>query len=172
MRWRWLLLPGVGVLGSLGLLLLLGPSFPASRRGGRTPLTSGGQDHSKARPKDELGVEEMAQMDLIRRLDSLSVEQRSLGGPYGWVVSNDTTEAIVQKGDVIIPLLIDNLNHDGVNGTIFTVHCLHELKAKSAKVPIRDLERSLMRGERFKNVRRDPTLEVQIQFFLRDVDSW
>ena len=49
---------------------------------------------------------------------------------------------------------------------------LAELKAKEASPAINDLKRQLEAKERFSNIRRDFTLEMQIHFFLKDLKTW
>lgn len=106
--------------------------------------------------------------DLIEKLETLSLNGPSRGGPYVGISHNDVTRAIVAEGEAIIPLLVDKLKTSNLTETIFIVFCLRELKAKSAKEKIQQLQSS----ERFSNLERDMTLEMQIRFFLRDVDSW
>lgn len=108
------------------------------------------------------------QQCLINKLDELTIDGPGRGGPYTGVQHNKITEEIVAAGKEIVPLLIDNLEQGSLVKTIFIIFCLHELKAKEAKPYIERLALS----KRFANVERDMTLEMQINFFLRDVDSW
>jgi hypothetical protein len=152
-------------LGALTLLVLAGVivwnHFPR-----RSPDLGQGPAQDKGHSDD--GPDQR----LIRRLDDLPLTGASYGGPHKAVVANETTTAIVAKGPSIVPLLIANLDRANVDGTIFTIYCLRDLRATSAKAKIQELQAALRRGERFADVRRDLTLEVQIDFFLRDVDSW
>src|SRR5205823_3281554 len=123
-------------------------------------------------PRGESNMQEDTQMqELIDKLATLPVEGGSRGGPYVGIAHNDVTRAVVAKGDKIVPLLIDKLNTtSNLNQAIYIVFCLRELHAKSAKPYIQQLQASI--SDRFKNTPRDLTLDMQIQFFLRDVDSW
>lgn len=105
---------------------------------------------------------------LIEQLASLKVEGSSFGGPYVGISHNPVTLSIVAEGEKIVPLLIEELDTCGLDEAIFIVFCLSELHAKSAKAKIEELQSS----DRFSNVKRDLTLDMQIKFFLRDVDSW
>jgi len=106
--------------------------------------------------------------ELIDALEGLDVDGPSLGGPYVGVMHNDVTRAIVSEGTRIIPSLIRRLATARLNPAIYIVFCLRELRAKSAEQAVRELADS----DRFKNTRRDLTLDMQIQFFLRDLVDW
>ncbi len=106
--------------------------------------------------------------NLLDKLKTLGVEGPSLGGPYVGISHNTVTRAIVSEGHKLIPFLTKRLNKSSLNETIFIVFCLRELHAKSAKGNIEQLQRS----KRFKKIKKDMTLDMQIEFFLRDVDSW
>jgi hypothetical protein len=109
---------------------------------------------------------------LFEKLKTIEVEGISFGGPYVGVGHNATTKAIVEKGRPVIPFLIKRLDKSGVNESIWIVFCLRELKAKEASPAINDLKRQLEAKERFSNIRRDFTLEMQIHFFLKDLKTW
>jgi hypothetical protein len=106
--------------------------------------------------------------ELADRLKTLPVEGPSLGGPYVGITPNAATQAIVAQGQAIIPTLVQRLGDCTLNEAIYIVFCLHELHARNAKADIRRLQAS----HRFDHVTRDLTLDMQIQFFLRDVDTW
>ena len=106
--------------------------------------------------------------ELIDRLKGLDLEGPSLGGPYVGVMHNDVTKAILAEGERIIPSLIRRLGTAGLNEAIYIVFCLRELRAKSAEQAVR----GLADPDRFKNTKRDLTLDMQIQFFLRDLVDW
>jgi hypothetical protein len=105
---------------------------------------------------------------LITKLLTLSVEGPSRGGPYVGIQHNDVTRSIVAEGEEIVPLLLNKLETSNLTETIYIVFCLRELHAQSAKKQIQQLQRS----DRFKDIEKDMTLEMQIKYFLRDVDSW
>jgi hypothetical protein len=90
------------------------------------------------------------------------------GGPYVGITPNPFTDAIVREGTKAVPFILDRLETSDLGETIFLVFCLRELRAKEAKTAIGRLQRS----ERFAGQRKDLTLDMQIQFYLRDVDSW
>ena len=108
----------------------------------------------------------------IGALAGIKVVGDSFGGPYVGVDHNHVTRDIVAFGPSAIPALVDRLKKSDVDETIFIVFCLSELQARSAKDQIIALNRSLKERQRFSGVRRDLTLDVQIDFFLRDVESW
>jgi hypothetical protein len=109
---------------------------------------------------------------LIRRLDTLPVQGVSAGGPYVGIGPNVVTDAVVKEGDRIVPSLIAHLDRATYAEAVHSIYCLHELKAKSAKPKVQALEGALQRGERFANKPHDLTLKVEIEFFLREAESW
>ncbi len=106
--------------------------------------------------------------DLVEQLKKLKVEGPSFGAPYVAISHNDITRAIVAHGEEIIPVLIQTLENCSLSEAVFIVFCLRELHAKSAKERVKQLQES----HRFNDTEKDLTLDLQIQFFLRDVDSW
>lgn len=106
--------------------------------------------------------------ELIDQLKTLELEGPSRGGPYVGILHNDVTRAIVAEGDKIIRALLERLETSSLSETIFIVFCLRELHAKSAKHSLEQLQRS----NRFQDVEKDLTLDMQLQFFWRDLDSW
>ena len=109
---------------------------------------------------------------LIGRLDGLKVAGPSRGGPYVGILPNDLTTAIVKEGERAVPELVVHLDRANYAGTVYTVYCLHELKAKAAKERVQTLQQVLERGQRFAEEPHDLTLAVEIQSFLEDADSW
>ena len=105
---------------------------------------------------------------LLDKLSTLEIEGASFGGPYVGVMHNDVTRALVAEGEKIIPYLIERLKTSNLNETIFIVFMLRELRAKGAKQAIEELQSS----KRFEGQSKDMTLDMQINYFLRDVDTW
>ncbi len=100
--------------------------------------------------------------DLISKLEHLSVDGFSMGGPHVVLVSNEVTSQIVKIGPPIIPKLIKNLDNTSMISVMYTVWCLNEMKAKSAKPSIVYLNKRLDAGELFPGVKRDIALNSQI----------
>lgn len=106
--------------------------------------------------------------ELLNELPSQRIEGVSLGGPYVGLSHNEITRAILAKGREVVPALVKRLEGSGLTETIFLVFLLRELQAKEARAAVM----SLLHSPRFRDLPRDLTLEMQIRFFLRDVDSW
>jgi hypothetical protein len=121
-------------------------------------------------------IREQARRNLtIRLLESLNGEApdgASFGGPYVGVEHTEATRRIVQQGRSVVPILVNRLGTSGLNETIYIVFCLRELKACDAKTAVQILQQQIQKKERFRNVRRDLTLEMQVIFFLKEVDTW
>jgi hypothetical protein len=105
---------------------------------------------------------------LLDKLRTLKVEGPGRGGPYVGIVHNPVTREIVAEGNDIVPFLIERLKTGDLTETIFAVFSLRELRTKSAKGAVEQLQRS----DRFRDVNKDLTLDMQIKYYLRDVDSW
>lgn len=106
--------------------------------------------------------------ELIARLGEVPLAGASFGGPYVGVSHNEVTRALLAKGRGVIPALVARLEESGLTETIFIVFLLRELRAKEAKGVVA----GLLASGRFDGQPRDLTLEMQIQYFLRDVSSW
>ena len=105
---------------------------------------------------------------LIAKLSKLKIKGPSRGGPYVGIQHNRVTRSIVAEGEEIVPLLLNKLKNANITETIYIIFCLRELHARNAKEIIQQLHLS----HRFKGIKKDMTLEMQIKYFLRDVDSW
>jgi len=124
------------------------------------------QEHGRSN-QDERALER-----LLDKLPNRVVTGDSFGGPYVGVGHNDVTKAIVAYGQKAVPHLLDRLQTSNVDETIFIVFCLRELRATAAREAVDKLRQDLKRAKRFAGVQRDFTLEVQIDYFLANVDSW
>ena len=109
---------------------------------------------------------------LIGRLDNLKVPRVSFGGPHSAVLPNDATRAIVAEGARAVGPLVGYLDRASYSGAVYAVYCLRELRATKARSAIERLQRALLARERFEDAPHDATLEVQIDFFLRDAAGW
>jgi hypothetical protein len=109
----------------------------------------------------------------VAKLQSLKVRQVGLAGPgpAHAIVHNETTREVVAKGRPIIPVLLKRLETCSWDEAVFIVFCLNDLRAKSAKGQVSELQKAEHGGKRFRDP-HDLTLELQIQHYLRDVDSW
>jgi hypothetical protein len=114
--------------------------------------------------------DDMEMKDLIKELGELKVEGVSRGGPYVGVAHNDVTRRIVAKGDAVPPL-VRRLDHSSCDESVYIVFCLRQLKAGGAKGRVLQLEKEAKEGRRFEGERNVFTLEMQIQYFLRDVEG-
>src|SRR5262249_11255006 len=113
------------------------------------------------------------QMDeLLAKLTGMEVEGGGFGGPYIGVVHNETTREIVGRGKKVIPHLLKRLDSSGYDESVYIVFCLWELRAAEAKTKIVQLQRDLKEGKRFSQELHDLTLEMEIEHYLREVDSW
>jgi hypothetical protein len=112
--------------------------------------------------------QERATEDLLRDLSRLKVEGPSRGGPHVGVRHNAVTEALFAKGNAVIPVLIERLHDAGWDEAVYLVFLLRELHAKEAKSAIEALNRSGLA----QSAGRDLTLAMQLQYFLRDVNTW
>lgn len=133
----------------------------------RSPLGSGTERTERTTQES---VEES-----IAGLQNLSVAENALGssgGPHVGIGGNSVTKKVIDHGDRAVPLLIKGLDTSGWDESVFIVFCLRELRAKVAKDRVARLEKEIRDEARFASMRRDATLEVQIKFFLRDVDTW
>ena len=126
------------------------------------------------KPKDDFAHE--ADLDAtVEKLSKLRLADEataSLGGPWVVINHNDVTRAVVAKGRPIIPRLLKRLDVCDYDEAVFVVFCLRQLHAKEAKNKIIELQESLKKGERIDKKGRDLTLDVNIIFYLRDVESW
>ncbi len=105
---------------------------------------------------------------LLHRLRELKVEGVGRGGPFLGVVHNEVTRELLAEGMGIVPLLLERIGSSELDETIFLVFLLRELRSINAKGAIE----KLLDSPRFRGKPRDLTLEMQVQFYLRDVDSW
>jgi hypothetical protein len=96
------------------------------------------------------------------------VDGPSRGGPYVGVGHNDLTREIVAAGKEAVPLLVARLPDSSFDEAVYIVFILRELHAAEAEAVVRELQSEI--GER--SVGRDLTLEMQIQYFLRDKRAW
>jgi hypothetical protein len=110
-----------------------------------------------------------ADAKLIEALRNVPVNGPSLGAPAQGLSTNAATEAIVQKGPVIIPTLISALDHSSWTQTVWIVFCLDQLRATGARERILKLQREIDNG-RFANEHHDLTLQAIIQAYLTVID--
>ena len=95
----------------------------------------------------------------------------SAGGPYWGIGKDDVTRPIIARGMAIVPRLVGELPHSSWAESVYIVFCLSELKAKSAKANVLELQAQVKSG-RFAHEGRNFTLDMQITYYLRDWDSW
>jgi hypothetical protein len=109
---------------------------------------------------------------ILKKLRLMKIKGIMLGGPSVGLVHNKTTKQIVSKGDRMIPYLIQRLDSSGYDETVYIVFCLHELKAKSAKKRILEVDKALKESKRFTEKPHDLTLKNEIEFYLQEVEDW
>jgi len=106
-------------------------------------------------------------VNLINNLRRTQINGLNIGPAKG-VLPNEITSEIIQKGSPIVPYLINALDDDNLNEVIYVVYCLREMGSpKEARPAILKLQRELNNKTRF-NIPRDLTLEMQINFFIKD----
>ncbi len=105
---------------------------------------------------------------LLDQLRSLPVEGPSRGGPYVGIQPNELTRAIVAQGPAAIPAITSRLDSASWSEAVYLVFLLRELHAAAARQAVEALRDSA----RFEGTPHDMTLDMQINYFLRDVDSW
>jgi hypothetical protein len=110
--------------------------------------------------------------NLLDPLKKLKITGASAGGPYFGIAHNDVTRSIVEQGSRIIPALVQRLDSSEYDESAYIIFCLRELRAKSARDKILELEKSLDDRKRFAETPHDLTLKMQIKFFKRDYDTW
>lgn len=89
-------------------------------------------------------------------------------GPAIGVMPNSTTELVVKEGKPIVPYLVSALSDNNLTEVVYAVFCLRELGAPKEALPVvLRLKRDLEAKKRF-DFPRDLTLELQIQYFIRD----
>ena len=105
---------------------------------------------------------------LLDQLSTLRVDGPGRGGPHVGIVHNDLTREILSAGKEAVPLLVARLPDSGFDEAVYIVFLLRELQAAEAEAAVRRLQSEL--GER--SVGRDLTLKMQVDYFLRDVNTW
>ena len=108
----------------------------------------------------------------LRQLKVLDFPTGSYGGPYVAFGHNDVTLEIVGKGRPVIPVLLKRLEVSEWDESVFIVFCLRKLRARSAESQLREIQKALRAHTRFTSTPHDFTLDVQIQNYLEEVDSW
>lgn len=111
-----------------------------------------------------------ANAELVEALKDVPVKGPSAGGPVQGLYTNAVTQAVVEKGQVIIPTLISALDHSSWTQSVWIVFCLKQLRAAEAKDRILKLQREIDNG-RFANQPHDLTLEAIIQGYLTVISN-
>jgi len=109
---------------------------------------------------------------LVRKLDTIPMEGPSFGGPHVAVQPNEVTRAVLAEGNAAVGPLIAHLDQCTYSGAVYTVYCLRQLRAKAGRPAVERLRRAVLNRERFADSPHDLTLEVEIEFFLRDAADW
>jgi hypothetical protein len=109
---------------------------------------------------------------LVDALATLPLEGPSRGGPYVGLAANDTTRAVVAAGPAVVPVLVKALDTAGDAQAAWIVFCLRELHARGAKPAVQRLATALQPGGRLAGTPRTLTVDMQVRFYLRDVETW
>ena len=112
----------------------------------------------------------------VAKLQTLTLEKNGfvliMGAPGFAVQHTDETRAVVAKGSAAVPHLLARLDLADYDETAFIVFCLRELRAKSAKAKILDLQKAVAEKRRFQSVRNHIGLDRELYQYLHDFESW
>jgi hypothetical protein len=112
----------------------------------------------------------------VDKLQKLTLEKHgfvlTMGAPGFAVQHTDETRAVVAKGSAAVPHLLTRLDLADYDEAAFIVFCLRELRAKSAKAKILDLQKAVADKRRFQSVRNHIGLDRELYQYLHDFDSW
>ena len=104
---------------------------------------------------------------LVEKLSTLRVEGPGRGGPHAGIVHTDVTRELLALGKKVTPFLVARLPDSNFDEAVYITFLLRELGAVEARPAVLQLQSQIDQ----RSVGRDLTLQMQVEYFLRDTQE-